>query len=506
MKACLFLHRKFAPIGNVLAAHLRQYGITEFCSYVSLRSSYNFLKTQKSVVYSKLLSDEDLQKQVASEKLDIQFLKQLETKYGLPNLWPYIYIDRTLTMGIPPHDYRWNPKPPFTHEEMMKTVQVKARAIIKMLEEERPDFVFFSVIGSTAGLLLYHIANAMNIPIIKFSGTRIEQRYNLSLDYKTFNWTNEIFKQLQSGTCQSRFKKEAKDILENFRLKINNSHQKFTPNNVFKKYEKNLQFLSPKRLFRTIAWVIKISKSYLNKPKDYSDEIPLYSLYEKLIYKLRLLRGYEHLCSKPIPKEEFAFYPLNYEPEVSLLLYAPFYTDQINLVKQIARSLPVNFKLYVKEHPQMISRRPIAYYKELLKIPNVKIIYPAIPSLEFLQDAKIIFTNNGTAGWEGALLKRPVITFGDNFYNNLSFIKRCDSFEKLPFIIKEQLNNFQYNESELENFVAALIEDSIKMPNFINLWFGEDQTEEIMKQDKGLQELAKFIAQKMNLPQKRSNA
>ena len=49
MKGCLFLQRKFAPIGHQLAIYLRERGVKDFCAYAHPRTAYNFLKTQKDI-------------------------------------------------------------------------------------------------------------------------------------------------------------------------------------------------------------------------------------------------------------------------------------------------------------------------------------------------------------------------------------------------------------------------------------------------------------------------
>ena len=64
MKICFLLQRGFALIGHALAQILQdKHGINEFCGYVYLRSSYDFLVSQPDVKYTKLLLDEDIHNQ-----------------------------------------------------------------------------------------------------------------------------------------------------------------------------------------------------------------------------------------------------------------------------------------------------------------------------------------------------------------------------------------------------------------------------------------------------------
>ena len=41
--------------------------------------------------------------------------------------------------------------------------------------------------------------------------------------------------------------------------------------------------------------------------------------------------------------KKFVYYPLHIEQERNLLLAAPFFTNQIELIRSIAKSLPVNY-------------------------------------------------------------------------------------------------------------------------------------------------------------------
>jgi len=481
MKACLFLHRRYTQIGHALAVNLKKLGIAEFCAYVSFRPPYDFLISQKDIKYTALLLDQDLQSQSEKEILDLEFIKNLEKKYGIPNLWPYLYNDRTIMMGIPPREYQWSPKPPFSHEEMMKAIQVRAKAIIAMLEKEKPDFIFMAVVNNLGPTLLYHIAKKMGIRTVLLSPTRIGIKWNLSGDYKTFTETNKIFEDYQNGIRKNNHREEAIKFLETFRA---------NPSPYFKRYIPQSGYT---KTFKSFFWLIKSSLKYIfKKNKGFDDEIPWLTFWDKIQTKMRNLYGFSDFYFEPNYKEDYAFYTLHEEPEMATLLYAPHYTDQIQVIKQIARSLPLHFKLYVKEHPYMVGYRPRAYYKELLKIPNVCLINPNLKSFELTSNAKIVFGITATANWEAILLKKPAISFGETFYNKLSMVKRCSSYENLPFLTKQQLENFHYNEEELINFISAILEDSVEA-DIVNLWEGPAMTNEKMYENEGITRLAAFL-------------
>lgn len=488
-------------IGHALAYHLhKSFGVKAFSAYVNLRANYEFLSAQDEVLYTSLLLDEDVHRSLYGEKTDMAYLKWFENKYGIPNLWPYLYIDRVLMSGQYVREYPHD-RPILTPDEMLRAIQVTSKAIIQFLEKEKPDAVVIAVIGSMGSMLLYHIAQKMGIKTINIEITRIKNRVALSEDYRTFTWAKKVFQEIQQGKRLPTKNKDAKDFLDEFRTEPKPYHKQAEPeSNKQIRRLGNLYFLLPKNLSWSIWWhLAQIYKKF--RRRDYTDELIWTLIWDKLKRKIRGLVGYLDLYHKVDLSENFAFFPLQYEPEITTLLYAPSYTNQINVIRQVARSMPIYLTLYVKEHPAMVGYRTHAYYKEILKNPNVRLINPKHRGNELIRHAKLVMTITATSGLEGMLLKKPVITFGDVFYNDLSFVKRCRSFEDLPYLIKEQLEHFEHNEKELVNYLSALFEESTEV-DYLDLWYTlwlNKESIETIKRNLGIKNLAGLIAKKLGL-------
>ncbi len=460
MKICLVFQRRFTVVAHKIAIELREkHGFDEFCGYVYLRMSEAFLKNQKDIAYGTLLVDEDIHDKSPAEKVDWNYLKELERQWGIPNLWPYLCVDRILRFGMHMREYPHN-ESPYTHEDMARMLQTTARTIVDFLERERPDVVYMPVVSAMGNMLLFHIAKKMRITVLTGSETRIEGGYAFSEDYRTFTWIDARFKKIMHGATSPR-ESEARAYLKEYRAKprsyshaIEGYKNSGTPREAY-------EWLSPWRLARSVKWLSeRIVRTIFKPTHDYMEQSPWWFLWDATRRKFRLMRGYSDLHDAYDPREQFAYYPLHFEPELAMLVLAPRWTDQVNLIKQIAESLPFSFKLYVKEHPAMVGFRTRRYYKELKKIPNVKLIHPNHDSYEIIKDARLITTQTGTAGWEALLLQKPVITFGDVYYNTLPAVKKCTEIERLPDIVQEQLEHFVWNEKEFVSFVATLLEES----------------------------------------------
>jgi hypothetical protein len=247
-------------------------------------------------------------------------------------------------------------------------------------------------------------------------------------------------------------------------------------------------------------WFFKSFYVYFRDPRrhDYTALKPWYEAIDKLKRKLRVLRGYKSFYSSVDFEEPYAFMALQSEPEALPMLFAPNYAfEQVWLIKQIARSLPVRFILYVKEHPVMVGRRTRGYYAELAKIPNVKIVEPTVSSLKLIAGAEVVLTTSGTAGMEAALLKKPTIVFSDILYGTLPGVWRCKSVENLPELIQKSLQPFVYDDQKATELIAAMYKESVPV-DLTHLWsvrkghLSDDEKQTLMP-------LADLIAKKLHL-------
>jgi capsule polysaccharide modification protein KpsS len=107
------------------------------------------------------------------------------------------------------------------------------------------------------------------------------------------------------------------------------------------------------------------------------------------------------------------------------MIDATNFTNQLHVIELLAKNVPANHKLYVKEHPYMIGQRPTGFNDNLAKIPNVKIIYPLSSTKDIIARASVVATITGTAGWERLMMGRPVLVIGECLFSNFPGVVRC---------------------------------------------------------------------------------
>ena len=489
MKGCILLQGNYAKIGHSVALKLKEkYGVDEFCAYIISSRAKEFFDKQTDIKYTNYLFDDDLHKTYKDETIDIEYLKQMEKKYGDPNFWPYAYSDRVLMMSLESVDIKtMEINPMYNHEEILKIFQMRLKIYIEFLEKEKPDFILFFSIGLIGQNLFYNIAKKMGIKVFNDDWVRLGNKMAITENYKTITNIKETFTKINNNEYISSCVDEAKNIIKKFKETGSLGLEALQPH-----VEVKSDSITIKKRLSVYYNIIEsyFKDRHLNYVKSSN---PIYWLKIKVLYKINKKIGYNKFYSQPKKEEDFIFYPLHFEPELSIATMAPFFMDQITTIKYLALSIPLNFKIYIKEHPSMVNYRERSYYKKLLKIPNVVLIDHKINSFDLIKNAKITAVTTGTAGWEAILLGKPVITFGNVFFNDFPLTKRCHTPENLPYIINELLDDYVKNDKILENFVAATLENSRDIR-----YFEMEQSEyENIKNSESLNNLTELIAKKL---------
>ena len=208
-----------------------------------------------------------------------------------------------------------------------------------------------------------------------------------------------------------------------------------------------------------VAWIYKFFKTLLEEYKYKKTDPTRFNL--SWLLKKRMgevinryrLRGVHF--QEVLQGEKFILYPLHKQPESSVDVLGDFYSDQLNLIKQIVRSLPAGYALYVKEHSNAIGDRPVSFYREVERLPNTKLISPMADSFYLLKYASLVVTVSGTMAYEAGLLGKPAITFSDMFFSKLPSVRYCAAVRNLPGAILE-LIEYRPKENDEEEKVRFL--------------------------------------------------
>ncbi|TSC91529.1 MAG: hypothetical protein CEN90_327 [Parcubacteria group bacterium Licking1014_17] len=477
MRGCIFFNRSYIRWQHAMVLDLRsRFGVSNWCGYLYGKKALDFINDQEDIKYDQIIVDDFLAIEAKDEVVDKDYLASSEKKYGHPYFWQEFYSDRHMSINWPRQFY---PKfsPIFNHYQIKQQLQIRIKKIEKMLMECKPDFVIFTDAGAMGVNLLYHVARGLGIKTLVLGVTRPSDKAGITESlFGVFTGTDRLFKKIRAGEHSSPFRNEAIAWINNFRNKPTKPY-----------------YVRPSEVWNTLSqgrWrkFSLFMKNFINKTFGWFDnsfpKVFSYSPIDFLRHNFLLWTSKYRLPKFDAPdyNENYVFFPLQFEPELTLLMYAPYFMDQLWMSMAIAQSLPINFKLYVKEHPTMTGYRDPNFYRQLKKIPNVRLIKTETDSIEIIKNAKLTTIITGTPGWESVLLKKPVITFGSIYYNSLSMVKNCQNISELPLLIKQLLENHVHKEDELIDFASALMEDSFSI-NFTEMQAERDMAKLLNNRD-----------------------
>jgi hypothetical protein len=419
----------------------------DFIGIVTTKQDMSFFEHQKIIPFKKLIYYPDCY--INKQNYNLENLKNYEKKFGL-NLWMAVLGERSF------YKY-WIDFHKFSKEEIYSIVENSILFFINILNEYKPKLVLTQHIGENiSNLLLYKIAKNLNFKTLMPVPVHMHNRIVISDNLIGREISNEYKKLIKefSNPLKDYDEKfiQKQSFFETINLQFSYSNANRNLRQKFNHYIKRL-FNEPESIYKNrgkTKWnIIKFKiKNYFEIKKR-----------EKFLDKN---------LKKIIKNEKFLYFPLQSEPEAKSLTTTPFYVNQITLIENIAKAIPINFTLYVKEHPIQKTKgwRSIEDYKKIYDIPNVKLIHPNIDSQKLISKSQGLISVLGSTGFETLFYKKPVILFAEDYYDNVSMVTKINSFLELNEKIKDALNNFQFNNREMNVLIQAFENQTISVPYF----------------------------------------
>jgi hypothetical protein len=166
----------------------------------------------------------------------------------------------------------------------------------------------------------------------------------------------------------------------------------------------------------------------------------------------------------------FVFFPLHTEPETALQGMSAEFMFQLEAIAAIARDLPAGVTLVVKEAYHALGRRPRDFHRQILSFKNVVLLDTMEFGLDVVKEAAVTATITGTAGYEAAILGKPVITFGQhNIYGFLDHVHVVSDLSDLRPILTQCLDPDADTHKATEDgahFLKALLSISFDLGSF----------------------------------------
>lgn len=390
------------------------------------------------------------------------------TLSGEAGLFGAIVADRRLFMGPDcafTQDYRRR----FSDDELLLILQRGIERMEELFDRLKPDLVVSFICVTMLDYVAYLVAQSRGIRFLNLRPTRIGDR--VAFSNRLNDPSPELaanYQRLMAGG-QSRFEEEARRYIKRVREQHGRYEGVVRPSDKPALKSNASRFARVDRLFSAIRGYLDYRKSIAASDNHVPD--PLRRFYftawrnPRQARRTREFFKGHYIREADLQRLRYVFFPLHTEPEVSLLVYGRPYVNQIEIIRMLAMSLPVDTVLVVKEHPWMVGKRSLAAYQKILDIPRVRFTDPALEARTLVEQADLVAVVTGSVALEAAMLNKPVITFGDCPYNLLPdmMVRRCADPRRLPTLVRQAIEHHKTDEDALRAYVASVFETSVSV-------------------------------------------
>lgn len=458
------------------------YDLINFSGTIAVKGggNYNYLLKQKDIAYQYIDIIDKIEKDALSYDVSRDQIVEWEKRIDCP-LWHLAVADRNIGHafvkgGLQPRTKMMESS---DHENIQKFVCKYLDFFNNRFDVFRPDAVFFIAFASMPALAIAKICQFKKIPFYVLRTTRIKDRYYLSKNDATERFTvieEEYNRFIRQNNTILDLPAELASYLSSFNT---DSPEKPAP---MITYLKSLNKIRKRNILKIllshVIFFIKVIYAKINinidvKDLRYKYPLSVWWLSFRKEFKIRFFNG-KAFDKNSCLDEKYIFFPLHMNPEASTMILAPNFVDQLVVIDALAKNIPLYHKLYVKEHVGMIGSRPSHFYKKIKEYPNVRLLSPHEDNFQLIRNADLVAVITGTAGWEALLMRKPVITFGENFYSRLGISEPCSDFNELGKLIKKIIFNFNFEDENeknewLKKFLLILYRNSFPLENSI-LW------------------------------------
>ena len=446
-KLLVWIDSQFSTFG--LAKSLQEMFSCELFSIIEITNEpKKFFKEQQIVKFKKTWFYYDFILKTKRTP-DLNYLKSVEEKYKIP-LWLIAANDRIFN--------HYNKFYTFSSDEILSILEDEIKLYEMILDEVKPDFIIMPVTHQQHNHIFYKICKARNIKILMMVPTRTSIiTDSLSKQGNMWQITDEMDKFLPlPKSNQNKHKKN----IQKEKIEIADSDY------LIEKFSATFQ-TSRSKFFKAFLRFLFTKDTNVQTHYTYFGRSKIKVILKTVAYKLRK-KYRENFMEKNLSRtvesdSPFVYFPLHQEQERITMIGAPFYINQIEVVQKIAQSLPVGYKLYVKDHTVMRVRgwRSISEMKKIMGFYNVKLLHPLVNSNEIIKKCDLVISIKGSSVIEAAFHNKPSIAFENVGSYQLSSIHRLQSVTELPQAIRNSLKK-KVNQNEFRKYIDVVNEHSFK--------------------------------------------
>jgi len=366
------------------------------------------------------------------KRLDISYanLSRIEKRYSQSDLTQALFCERN--NNYYPKYFR---QAKVAYETQLKYLVGCFEVFDEWLAANPVDCIVSELLIGVADSVLYAVCQSKNIQYLSIRSSKLLPGViTCSPEIDQPSGMLDVYKEFIDNGVPDHYFQLAKMHIEELRSVI-------SPPDYMKVSKTNFKLITWQRFLNLI--------SALGKNRVPTNDIslcrhPLWESILRIIYRfmnIQITKMYSHnwFCNHLPHGEKYFLFPLQYEPEATTLIRAYPFSDQISVIQQIAKALPLGTTLVVKEHRGNHGYRNPSFYRDLHYLPNVRLV-PREAILDgLIKNSLGLITLNSRMGWEALVLGKPVIALGKGFWTSFDKVNNPNSWSELKTMIRDIL-------------------------------------------------------------------
>lgn len=160
----------------------------------------------------------------------------------------------------------------------------------------------------------------------------------------------------------------------------------------------------------------------------------------------------------------FIYFSANFQPERSTVPDAGYFHAYHLIFDILEKATPKHWNIYYKEHPHSFHRpikrdnpRNIHFYKHLRELcPRIRFLAPTSDPFRLIDNAKAVALARGTAAWEAVGRGKPVLSFGNAWYECCPGVYKIEQVEDCIAAYRDIDGEYIQNKEEMNLFINSV--------------------------------------------------
>ncbi|MBQ0932852.1 capsular polysaccharide export protein, LipB/KpsS family [Ideonella alba] len=291
----------------------------------------------------------------------------------------------------------------------------------RIAESGATHALFFNVPHLVHDTLVWQVARAMGLPTLIVSQSLFPNRF-ISMP------TIEAYGRLRpDAEAAPPYPIQRGETLQHFYMKGIGQQKQASGRISLRALVQLMTFLLTKRKLKAlnplyVAGLLRRMQHIYGGLPDWRDPFARFFHEDSLAY-------FEHLLQfedvQPDWSRRFVYFPLQLQPEMTTSALGGPFKDQALAIESLARMLPEDVAIYVKENPKQgaFMRGPMFFHR-LRRIPNLVFMASHTSTHELTARSEFVASISGTVGWEAVRQGKPALVFGATWYADLPGVHR----------------------------------------------------------------------------------